>query len=291
MRQVASGACADATARLASGPAMTAHLPPPSLRRAVEAALPPLAGQVWQPLRGGRSNRLWRVGDAVVKLYRPEAASPLFPNNAKAEARALGALAGSGLAPRLRVAGSGWLVYDHSDGAVWSRDPAPVAQALARLHAHAAPSGLRRAPLGDALRVHARSIAALCGPGLPACPPAVGLPSVPPCFIHADAVPGNVIVHPGGITFIDWQCPALGDPVEDLATFLSPAMQWLYRGAVLTAAEAAAFLAAYPEADTVARYRVFAPLLHWRIAAHCLWKAERGDQDYRTALRLELDAL
>ena len=35
---------------------------------------------------------------------------------------------------------------------------------------------------------------------------------------------------------IDWQCPALGDPAEDIACFLSPAMQVIYGAGPLDAA-------------------------------------------------------
>ena len=92
---------------------------------------------------------------------------------------------------------------------------------------------------------------------------------------------------PGGLTLIDWQCPASGDPTEDIATFLSPAMQRLYRGTILSEAEREAFLAAYPDPAIVARYRALKSVYRWRMAAHCLWKAERGASDYAGALRLE----
>ena len=94
----------------------------------------------------------------------------------------------------------------------------------------------------------------------------------------------------GTVTLIDWQCPGLGDPVDDLAAFLSPAMQYLYGGHRLTHEERSEFLAAFPQ-DLVTRYRLLAPALHWRIAAHCLWRAERGANDYRTALARELESL
>jgi hypothetical protein len=64
-------------------------------------------------------------------------------------------------------------------------------------------------------------------------------------------------------------------------------MQWLYRGAPLSADETSAFLSAYGNPATIARYRALAPVLHWRIAAHCAWRAARGDTDYAQAMRLE----
>jgi hypothetical protein len=65
-------------------------------------------------------------------------------------------------------------------------------------------------------------------------------------------------------------------------------MQVLYRGRPLTAEEGAAFLDAYPNRRTVERYLRLAPLLGWRIAAHCALRAARGDQGYAEALRLQL---
>ena len=88
---------------------------------------PALAARVWEPLAGGRTNRVWRVGAFTVKRFDAAAASPLFPNDALAEARALELFAPLGLAPRLRAAGADWLIYEHAEGAVWSGDPAPVA--------------------------------------------------------------------------------------------------------------------------------------------------------------------
>ena len=67
--------------------------------------------------------------------------------------------------------------------------------------------------------------------------------------------------------------------------FLSPAMQSLYRGNVLTRDEEAQFAAAYPDHRVVARYYALKPWFHWRMAAYCCW---RGDLD---AMRLEMAAL
>lgn len=253
------------------------------------AALPHLAGLVAQPLAGGRSNRLWRLGETVVKLYDLGAARPLFPNDPQAEVTALRALAGSSLAPDLLHMGEGWIAYRFCPGATWQRDPRPVAQALARLHRRAAPTGLRALPMGAAaIAAHAQSFAPVGLPPLPAFAEAV---PAQPRLVHGDAVPGNMIATSATLTLIDWQCPGAGDPVDDLALFLSPAMQQLYRGAPLTADETAAFLAAYPDPVVIARYHALRPLLHWRIAAHCALRAAEGDADYAAALKLECAAL
>lgn len=246
---------------------------------------PDLAVGDWQPLAGGRTNRLWRAGRFTVKQFDAAAASPLFPNDAGAEARALGLFAPLGLAPRLRAQGADWLIYDHAEGRPWAGDPAPVARALHRLHRARVPQGsFRTAPngsaaiLADARRIHGLPDA----PADPHCPPVVPVP------IHADAVAGNILDTAAGPLFIDWQCPAMGDPVEDICTLLSPAMTWLYTGKPISPDWANALLRAYPDAETVARARLMLPVYRWRIAAHCAWKAARGDADYAAALRLEL---
>lgn len=268
--------------------------PPAALRRALAGLVDP--GARWTPLAGGRVNRLWRVGEVVVKRYDPRAASPLFPNDPDAEAAALAAFAPAGLAPLPLGRGNGWLAYRYHPGRRWSgrmadEPPGGVARLLGRLHRQ--PAGglgfLRRLPSGaDALRAQGRAILRGCAGGLPP-PPDVADPGPAPVPvpIHGDAVPGNVIAGPAGLVLIDWQCPALGDPAEDLALFLSPAMQMLYRGAPLTATEADAFLSAYPDPRAAGRYRALAPLFRWRMAAHCLWRAERGAPDYRRAQALE----
>ncbi len=258
----------------------------PYLRDACCAAVPSLIGQHWTRLRGGRVNRVWRVGGHVVKLYDPGGASPLFPNDGPMEARMLARLGPDNLAPVLAAEGPGWIVYRHVRGRCWSGDPRPVARLLTRLHAIGIPpEGVRTLASGsDALRTQ--------GAAMGAGPPPVGgtVDPVSGNLLHGDAVPGNIIMDGARLTLIDWQCPALGDPVEDMAMFLSPAMQWLYRGAVLSPEDEAAFLDASPP-DRAARYRALATLFHWRMIAHCCWKADRGDADYARAALLEADAL
>lgn len=250
---------------------------------------PPLSRVEWLPLAGGRTNRLWQVGDLVVKHYDAKAASPLFPNDPVAEVRALQMFAPHELAPRLRGHGAGWIIYDHVPGTVWSGDPVPVARVLRALHGQRVTPGSFR-PLASgsaAILAQARAIAAQCKGRLSDPPPDPGLAPRNPRPVHGDAVAGNVIIGPSGVRLIDWQCPALGDPCEDMAAFLSPAMQFLYAGDVLTADQRQAFLDAYDDADTVARFTALEPLFRWRMMAHCLWRAERGDADYARALIIE----
>ncbi len=274
----------------------TAPVTGPSARLRFEVLdrLPDLANHDWLLLSGGRSNLVWRVGALVVKAFDAGAQSPLFPNDPAAEARALRLCAPLNLAPALRAQGAGWIAYDHVAGPVWSTDVASVARILNRVHrTPVLADSFRNLPMsGDGLIAAAISMTADCLGDLPPPPPNPGISfQASRSLLHGDAVPGNIIESAKSLILIDWQCPALGDPIEDIAAFLSPAMQWLYRGAVLTKAETADFLLAYPDAATVARYRAYAPILHWRMAAHCLWKAARGAADYARAAELELASI
>ncbi len=264
-------------------------LPPSAIRDSVLRALPALAGLGWQPLAGGRTNRAWRIGDCVVKVYDPDAASPLFPNDPQAEARALAQIGPGGLAPRLLASGDDWVAYAHVEGKPGMADPAAIARCLCRIHQQPG-EGYRSLPSGSAAIIaQTDAILAACKARVPPPPHIPNVAAVPAgVLIHGDAVPGNIIATPDGPVLIDWQCPALADPAEDLATFLSPAMHWLYKGKLPDETERARFLGAYPDPVAVDRYLRLAPLFQWRMAAHCLWKAERGASDYATALRLEL---
>jgi thiamine kinase len=264
-------------------------LPPSAIRDSVLRALPVLAGLGWQSLAGGRTNRAWRIGDCVVKVYDPDAASPLFPNDPRAEARALAQIGPVGLAPRLLASGDDWVAYAHVEGTAGEADPAAIARCLFRIHQQPG-LGYRSLPSGSAaLIAQTHAILAACNGHVPPPPHDPNVPAVPATvLVHGDAVPGNIIATPNGPVLIDWQCPARADPTEDLATFLSPAMHWLYRGKLPDEAERAQFLDAYPDPVVVDRYLRLAPLFRWRMAAHCLWKTEHGAVDYATALRLEL---
>ena len=276
---------------------------PSDLKALVRASGHVAAEAPWRALPGGRTNRVWLIGDGaaaiVCKVYARRDDNPLYPNLAADEFAALTALKGSGLAPepvaRLHGAGMEVVLYTHIAGRAWSGDPAPVARLLGRVHAMPPGAQLRLLPSGDtALRAQVQRIIATCRDGgrLPPDVPSEPVAPAPrPALIHTDVVAGNIIVNGADLALIDWQCPALGDPAEDLASFLSPAMQVLYGNAPLDPGGTDRFLAAYPDPAITARYRRLAPLFHWRIAAYCQWKAERGAADYAPARDLELAAL
>jgi aminoglycoside phosphotransferase (APT) family kinase protein len=116
--------------------------------------------------------------------------------------------------------------------------------------------------------------------------------AAPLALLHGDPVAANAIRTEGGmVVLVDWQCPALGDPAEDLAVALSPAMQLVYGDGPFAPGERVACLAAYPDPATRARLRVLAPCYHYRMAAYCLWKIGQGDLAYAAGFESELAAL
>ena len=261
----------------------------------------------WHPLSGGRTNRLWQVtapggAPVVVKLYTGDPGNPLFPNDPQVERHVLRHLQGQGIAPRLldfaETPLGPCLIYDHVAGTNWAGGAAIAARALHRVHTAAPPANLRRSPDGSAaLADQTRSILRLCSSHAaraaaalePSCPSVA--PSGQAALLHGDPVPGNMVVSGNTACLIDWQCPSIGDPCEDLAVFLSPAMQLAYRGHPLKPVERAAFLASYAWPGMADRYRALAPWYHWRMLAYCLWRHEQGDTQARIAAQAEQQAL
>ncbi len=256
-------------------------------------------------MSGGRTNRVWRVETSdqplVLKLFAEEGAAPLFPNDPDAESLVLKELGGTGLAPELRAKGTSddgpWLVYSYLPGQRWESDAAVVGEALCKLHALPAISGLRIGANGSTdLIAQTHSILVECRGTFAAelldlKPSIPDVPATEPRLIHGDPVPANILVLDGQISFIDWQCPAMGDPCEDLAILLSPAMQHVYRGTPLSADERDALFDGYADTEIIDRYQTLAPLFHWRMAAYCLWRVKRGAPEYAEGFELERVAL
>ncbi|WP_294608845.1 phosphotransferase [uncultured Roseovarius sp.] len=259
----------------------------------------------WAVLDGGRTNQSWRVTDGsrqiVIKLFAQGAENPLFPNDPAREIQALRHLQGHDLAPRLvdhfATPLGQCVIYEHLHGVTWKSDTAKVAQVLKRLHRLDAPEGLRATPDGSlALRHQAERILQSCAPSgadwaQRLMPKAEVAPIGAACLLHGDPVPGNIIGDSRGLWLIDWQCPGVGDPCEDIAIFLSPAMQLAYRGKALAEGEKQTFLDAYDDAKVIKRYTNLAPWYHWRMLAYCLWQTANGDPQADIRAKAEARAL
>ena len=260
-------------------------------------------GTSFHALSGGRTNRLWRFEhegrNLVAKLFRGDG-TPLFPNDPCAEAQALRHLAGTGLAPDfvalLDSPEGSLLVYRHVDGPVWQNDFGSAGETMARLHATPPPPELRKLTSENSPVAQGEALLSACGTKArrrlaPLRPEINEMKPAQPVFLHGDIVPDNIVAAKSGNCLIDWQCPAIGDPVEDIAIFLSPAMHRLYGGHALQETDAEQFFAGYGDMLAEERYRIHLPAYCWRMAAYCLWKAEHGDADYEAAAQLEINAL
>ena len=237
----------------------------------------------------------------MLKLYRTALRNPLFRNDGSLEAECLQALEKTGFVPRLRATGlhrmDHWVFYDHAPGTPWQEGPEPVGRLLRELHALSVPVSAPKGCNGSTdLETHGQNILDKCTSdsrhALSAQRPDTHVPPTDrTCLIHGDPVAGNILVAGNALTLIDWQCPAKGDPCEDIALFLSPAMQRLYRGKPLEPAEVKAFLSAYDRPEIVDRYQALRLWFAWRMAAYCLWRVENGAPDYAAGLKLEMDTI
>lgn len=218
--------------------------------------------------------------DWVVKVYAEGDAEALFPILPEDEARALEVLAGQRVAPESVAFAPAdgdepaVLVYGFVEGEPWRAGVEFVAALMRRQHA-LAPDGFRSVPTdaagivvqGDRLLdgAEAGDAAALRDRR----PSDDVEPTTRLALLHTDAGAGNVIVGADGARLIDWQCPAIGDPAEDLFCFLSPAFQVLYGNEPLPPAERARFLALYDDRAVADRLEALTPALTYRMSAYC----------------------
>jgi aminoglycoside phosphotransferase (APT) family kinase protein len=237
-------------------------------------------------LAGGYKNRVWRAGSVVVKVFASAAAddNPCFPNLPQQEALVLKHLKGSGLAPEFRCFlperdGPAVLVYDYVEGVMWSDGVAAVAGVLNRLRRLAPFPGLRVLPMRAAdVLAHGDRVLALAGGDALLSrlrPPIAAEQPCDPVLVHTDFGAGNIIHSAEGLRIIDWQCPGLGSPIEDIAAFLSPAFMILYGLPPHSPAAIDAFLSALEEPALVQHYHGVGAALHWRFACYCAYRRKQ----------------
>jgi thiamine kinase len=257
---------------------------------------------VWHTQTGGRTNKVWRlVGekDLICKLYLETKSNPLFNNTPEAEYKCLLWLDGSGIAPKpykyLKTPFGEVLFYDYIEGQTWSHDIDTVSELLSRIRKHKYPKGLRilsNLPLNikqTGLEIISKLNNYYKDKLIKICPE-VSIPDIEPVLLHTDVVPGNLIIGDEGLRLIDWQCPAIGDPIVDIMTFLSPGMHEIYGSGKLSMEDHEVFLMSL-SSDLRNRYNIIGPLYHWRLAAYCFWKAEQGFVEYEKAALAEINLL
>ena len=257
---------------------------------------------VWHAQTGGRTNKVWRLNggkDLICKLYLETKTNPLFNNTPEAEYRCLLWLEGSNIAPKpykyLKTPFGEVLLYNYIKGQAWSHNVSTVSELLTRIHKHkylkdlrtlsALPSDIK----GTGFKIidklnsyHKNKLINIC--------PNVSISDIEPVLLHTDVVPGNLIIGEEGLRLIDWQCPAIGDPIVDIMMFLSPGMHEIYGSGKLSMKEHETFLMNLTP-KLRSRYNILGPLYHWRLAAYCFWKAEQGFIEYEKAALAEINLL
>lgn len=236
-------------------------------------------------LKGGAWNDVFRIrsdkADIVIKRFVNMPEGSLFPNLPHGEALALERLSGLAVAPEpvAFYPETDWgavLVYQFHPGKSWNGNVAPVAQ-LQKRKRGVETSGFRDVPIdcegilaqGDALFARCDSDSRVEGFRTYRPKARAVAPLERRALIHTDVGPTNLIDGPDGVRLIDWQCPAAGDPAEDVASFLAPALQILSFRAPLSAAERAEFLAEYADPAMQERLAVLQPCFAYRMAGYC----------------------
>jgi len=256
----------------------------------------------WHAQTGGQTNKVWRLSgerDLICKLYLDTNTNPLFNNTPEEEYRCLLWLDGSDIAPKpykySKTPFGEVLLYNYIKGKTWSHDVETVSELLTRIRKHKYPKGLRilsGSPsdikqtgleiINKLNNYHKNKLIMLC--------PDVSISDIEPVLLHTDVVPGNLIIGDEGLRLIDWQCPAIGDPIVDIVMFLSPGMHKIYGSGKFSIKDHEDFLMNLTP-KLRSRYNIIGPLYHWRLAAYCFWKAEQGFIEYEKAALAEIDLL
>jgi thiamine kinase len=257
---------------------------------------------IWHTQTGGRTNMVWRLideKDLICKLYLETKNNPLFNNTPESEYACLLWLDGSDIAPKpfkyLKTPFGEILLYDYIKGQKWTHNVDIVSELLTYVRNHKHPNGLRvLSTLPSDIKqtgleiisklnsYHQNELIKIC--------PDVSICDIEPVLLHTDVVPGNLILGDKGLRLIDWQCPAIGDPIVDIMMFLSPGMHEIYGSGKLSMKDHEDFLMNLTS-NLRNRYNIIGPLYHWRLAAYCFWKAEQGCIEYENAALAEIDLL
>jgi thiamine kinase len=256
----------------------------------------------WFAQTGGRTNKVWRLAgkrNLICKLYLETGSNPLFNNTPYAEYKCLLWLDDSNIAPKpykyLNTPYGEVLLYYYIEGLTWRKDVNIVSELLSRIRKHKYPKGLRiLSSLPSDIKqngleiinklnsYHKNKLIKIC--------PDVSISGIEPVLLHTDVVPGNLILGDEGLRLIDWQCPAIGDPIVDIMMFLSPGMHEIYGSGKLSMKDHEVFLMSLTS-ELRNRYNSIGPIYHWRLAAYCFWKAEQGFMEYENAALAEIDLL
>ena len=271
-----------------------------------------------RPLPVAYTCRFWKMDvpgrSYIIKEFFPEAEdNPLYPTLPKQEADALSGLARHQLAPDLEVfavspVGTPVLVYGYPAPQDNEIDVAEAAELIGRFAAlKELVPGHQTVPAGyhEVLWRGDEMLAAI-----PDSRKAANLKRLRPLdadvpqraversLVHRSVCLGTILATGAGARLIDWQFAGLGDPVEDIACFVSPGLAMLYGLHPLVAHAEQMFLKHYPDRNTVSRFLEERSAYHWCFACYCLYRHETlmlanapAARAYGRALEEEVDLL
>jgi thiamine kinase len=267
-------------------------------------------------LEGGYWNRVSHFQSPgknwVIKQFLVSEENLMFPNLPDHEAQALRDLDGTSIAPGFvdffpDADGGPVIVYKYEDGGNWRDDAPGMGRLLKSLHSTEVSDNYRTLNVEPAdILSQSDLIMANVKTGNPVRTELESLRPQPvphpggnrPCLVHTDCGPGNVIVGESGPVLIDWQCPGVGDPIEDLACFTSPGIQSLYDCPPLRDEQISQFLEAYDDEIVVGRFHELRIYFHYRLACYFLSRCRSLNENnaeqsrrYDQALDLELALL
>ncbi|MEM5582886.1 phosphotransferase [Roseibium sp. AS2] len=284
----------------------------------VRLPVPDWSGARLRPLPVAYTCRFWRLDvpgrSYVVKEFFPESENnPLYPTLPRQEADALAVLARYDLSPDLELfeespAGTPLLVYGYPSPLDNEIDIGEVADLIGRFAALSEPvPGHQTTPAGyhEVLKRGDAMLAAIPDSRKAAnlkrlrpAEAAVMRRQVARALVHRSFCLGTIQATADGARLIDWQFAGLGDPVEDIACFVSPGLATLYGLHPLVAHVEDLFLQNYPDQTTVGRFVEERGAYHWCFAAYCLFRHETlmhsnapAARAYGRALEEEVDLL
>lgn len=260
-----------------------------------------------KPIRldGGSTNAVYLVTLApsgvkvVLKVSTEGSDTPLFENRPQTEWRLLCALSTIGVAPmpisKLSLGdGEFALAYHFVEGKLGARSPSALAGVLRTTHESSPVFSLQTRVMNapdllvqsdQLLSVPLPKWAVALKPKRP-----VQLPKIKPRLIHSDPIFNNIVTDKNGKTvLIDWQCPALGDPLEDIAHATSTGMAEAYSAP--PPFDVWDVLEEYGEQSLTMRASSCLPLYSWRMLCYCHWQASQGHTRYAAAVEHEAGLL
>ena len=188
--------------------------------------IPGWEGASCTELRGGLTNRTWRVTagqkSGVLKIDDGPREAPF--NTRCAEANTQNMAARAGLAPHIILANDNYYFTKYVEGVVWQKSCLEedgnlelIATALKRLHA--LPLTGRSFDAGIAAKRYVERIAGLDADVVQKCTEIITRMRLPQnlCCCHNDLVAENLITTPA-LMFLDWEYACDNDPFFDLAT-------------------------------------------------------------------------